>query len=285
MIWASLAFTAGPAFADALSTRSEMVQRVDSAGLWLTWLAGLVVTFVASSASLTAIRVLGPATLAAAVASALAGATGPTATIAVVAGLITTCVCLNREVADCYVNGSSYGDERRYLLRTPAPLLLGPAEAAVALVVAGIVGGPMLVSSGSWVLGAAAIVVGWPMALLSLRALHGLSRRWFVFVPAGVVVHDFTTLIDSLMVRRNEIATIGWASEPTAATDLTANSLGRVIQVSLTAPASLLPRPSRRPGSPAAVVEPIETNAVLITPARAHALLADAAGRHIAVIT
>ncbi|MEM4780995.1 MAG: ester cyclase, partial [Halalkalicoccus sp.] len=29
-----------------------------------------------------------------------------------------------------------------------------------------------------------------PVSLAGLRALHGLARRWVVFVPAGFVLHD-----------------------------------------------------------------------------------------------
>src|SRR5947208_1557087 len=72
-LWVALPFTAGPALADALSGASRPVQVVASAGLWTAWALGVVATAVALPASLTVLRVLAPAALAAVVAGAAAG--------------------------------------------------------------------------------------------------------------------------------------------------------------------------------------------------------------------
>ena len=68
-----------------------------------------------------------------------------------------------------FVNGSAYGDERRLPLRPPAALLLGPLELAWAVCVIGTVAGPLLLAAGSWIVGALALVVGWPAAWFAAR--------------------------------------------------------------------------------------------------------------------
>lgn len=283
MLWVSLPFTLGPALAEALSTRNELVQRVDSSGSWLLWLAGLISTFVVSSASLTANRVLAPAALVVAVAAVVGGAGGAVAAMGIGVGALTLLTAFNHVVADCYVNGSSYGDEQRFLLRTPAALLLGPLELTIAVIIAGAVAGPMLVAAGAWIAGTVALVVGWPLAAVAIRALHGLSRRWLVFVPVGMVLHDYSVLIDSMLLVRKDVASIGWATTDTDALDLTANGLGRVIEITLTERGSVLMRPPRRPGRDGPAVEPRETGAILVSPTRGRAVLAEAASRRLPV--
>jgi hypothetical protein len=281
--WLSLPFTIGPALAEALSPRSPLVQQVDSTGLWVVWAAGLVSTLVASTVTFTANRVLAVSALAAAVAAWIGGADTTAAVVGVAAGVVVVAIALNAVVADTFVNGSSYGDEQRFLLRTPAPLLLGPVELAVVLVIAGVAAGPMLLAAEQVVAGVVALVVGWPLAAVLLRSLHGLSRRWIVFVPVGLVVHDYTALIDSLLVPRAGVARVGWAPEGTDAVDLTANAAGRVVQLDFRQPESVLPRPGRRPGSDGPAVEPVSTSAVLVAPARPAALLEEAARRRLPV--
>ncbi len=65
VLWVALPFTAGPVLGDALSAASGPVQIVASVGLWAGWAVGVVATAVALPVSLTALRVLAPAALAA----------------------------------------------------------------------------------------------------------------------------------------------------------------------------------------------------------------------------
>jgi len=269
--------------AEALSTWDTSMQRTWTVGAWLFWSVALVSTLVPSTASLTANRVFAPAALLASVCTILGGVRGVTAILAIGAGALVTVVALNGSVADVYVNGSSYGDERRFLLRTPAPLLLGPVELAVVLIVAGFLTGPMLLSASSWVAGFVGVALGWPLALVLTRAMHGLSRRWLVFVPAGLVVHDATALVDNLLVARQDVESVGWAPADTDATDLTAGGLGRIVQVSFRTPQAHLPRPRRLPGTSGPTLEPIDTTAVLIAPACGNAVLEEASARRLHV--
>jgi hypothetical protein len=282
-LWLLLPFTVGEAISQALAGRSATVQHIDSVGAWLLWGLGLVATLTPSTVALTAVRVFGPAALAAAVAAWIGGAGGATAAVAVVVGAAVAGLSLNRLVAHRHVNGSSYGDELRFLLRTPAPLLLGPVELAVAIAIAGAVTGPMLLGAERWVAGGVAVVVGFPLVFVAMRSMHGLSRRWLVFVPVGMVVHDYSTLIDSILLQRKDIGVIGVPLSDRGALDLTGGAAGTRLRIATITPTSVIPRPARRPGADGPPLEPLDVNAILVAPVRAKVALATASARRLPV--
>jgi hypothetical protein len=279
-IWLSLPFLAGPALGDALAVRTRPVQVTASVGLWLLWAVGMVLVLVPSTVSLTGMRVLGPATLAACVASTMAGADRGYYAVAIAIGVVTAVGTTNRWVAHVQVNGSSYGDEGRFLLRTPGALLLGPVELSWLAIVAGVVSGPMLLAAGSHPAGVAAVVIGFPVAFVLLRALHGLSRRWVVFVPVGLVVHDYASLTESILVPRRQVSAMGEALFGTAARDLTFGADGTAVEVQLAEPITVSLRPPRRPGTGAAPVV-VEATSFLVAPARPIELLFEASARRL----
>ncbi len=106
------------------------------------------------------------------------------------------------------VNGVAYGDERRYPLRTPPALWLGPLPLAPLLVAAGSAAGPLLLADGRIGIGIAALVVGLAVAVLAARSLDSLSRRFAVLVPAGLVVVDPMTLADPVLFLRERIESL-----------------------------------------------------------------------------
>ncbi len=282
-IWLLLPFTAGPSFGDALDPRSRAVQVVATLGLWGLWGIGLAAALVTSTVSLTAIRIIGPASLAAAAWAALVvpdGADLPEAVALGVTALVTV-VVLSAPVGDRFVNGSSYGDERRLALRPPGVLLLGPIELTWAAVVVGAAAGPMLLAARQWVIGGVALVVGGVVVVVGVRVLHVLAQRWLVFVPAGVVVHDRMALSDALLVQRQRIAGMGAAPADTTATDLTVGALGLALEIDLTAPETILPAATRRLTGPRPEVGFVEVDAVLVAPTRPGWVLAEARRRRL----
>jgi hypothetical protein len=285
IVWLLLPFLAGPAFGDALDPRSRSVQLVATIGLWAFWLIGLVAALVPSTISLTAIRVLAPASVAAALWAALVTPDGASTPESVALGLTTLAavVALSAPVGDRMVNGSSYGDERRMPLRPPGVLLFGPIELTWLVVVAGVVAGPMLLGARQWVVGGVALVLGWLLAGLGLRILHGLSRRWFVFVPAGVVVVDQMALTDAFLVLRQRVDSIGPAPAETQALDLTVGAVGLALELRLTQPDLVVPAPPRRLGGGPATIDPVEVESVLIAPTRPGWVLAEATRRRLLV--
>lgn len=178
------------------------------------------------------------------------------------------------ETGTLFVNGPAYPNERRFLLRVPAPLLLGVLAVVWALAVTPPVLGPLLLAARQWVAGALVLVLGGPVTVVLARALHGLSRRWVVFVPAGLVLHDPITLADPVLFRRTLIRSLGPAPADTGALDLTQAAPGLALEVVLSEEVPLLrTKPGRRLG------EAASPTSVLFTPTRPGAVLREAQQR------
>lgn len=271
--WVVLPLVAGDVLADALGAARAPVGTVASVGLWAAWTLGVLATLVPRPAGLTALRVLAPAALVAVGAAALGG---HTSIVALVVTAVATALAFAPETAVLLVNGAAYANERRFPLRPPGALLLGPIPLGWAAAVAGLVGGPLLLAACQWVAGALVTAVGVPLAVLLLRALHGLSRRWVVFVPAGLVLHDPLTLIDPVLFRRQDVEALHLAPAGTDALDLTQHALGIALELRLHQPAELL---LRRPGRIAG--ETVRAHALLFTPTRPGAVLAEAGRRRV----
>lgn len=273
LLWLVLPFTAGPALADALDGASTPVRTVASGGLWLAWAAGVVTVLVPRPIGLTALRVVAPAAL---VASLAAAGGGHTSAAGLVVGTALTLLAVTPEVASVFVNGAAYPNERRYPLRAPGPLLLGPIELTWAVVVLGVCTGPLWLAARQWLLGGIALVVGLPAAWLLARSLHLLSRRWAVLVPAGLVLHDPMSLRDPVLFPRATIDVVHPAPAGSDSLDLTQRSLGLALELLLRekVPMTLM-RPGRRAGEEGASAR------LLFAPARPGAFLAAAADRRI----
>jgi hypothetical protein len=271
--WAAMPFTAGPAFADALHTAAVPVRTLASVGLWAGWAVGLAATLAPHPVALTALRVLAPA----AVLGAVVAAVGEHASaLAVAWAAVATALVLAPDTGMVCVNGPAYPNERRFPLRAPAPLLLGPIELAWVLAVAGTMSGPLLLASRKWVWGALATGIGLPVAWLLFRSLHQLSKRWAVFVPAGLVLVDPMGLMDSVLLRRQQVRSLGPAPADTRATDLTQRAPGLALEAVLSEDVDVvLVRPGRRQG------EATKTGRLLFTPTLPGAVLEEAKARRL----
>ena len=274
-VWAVLPFTAGPAFADALGGRSGPVQDVASLGLWAAWAVVLVATLVPHPVSLTVVRSAAPGAVTAALAAALDASGSP---LAVSTTALAMAVALLPETGTAFVNGPAYPNERRFLLRAPTPLLVGVLGVVWASATAPLVAGPLLLAARQWVAGAVVLAAGVPLSVVLFRAMHGLSRRWLVFVPAGVVLHDHLALADPVLFRRQVVARIGPAPADTDALDLTQTAPGLGLELRLTEEVPVVrSRPGQRLG------EPATPSRVLFTPTRPGAVLREAAERGLPV--
>jgi hypothetical protein len=270
--WAAMPFTTGPAFADALHAAPDAVRTLASVGLWAGWAVGLAATVVPHPVSLTALRVLAPAAVVAAVVAAVGSGSSA---LAVAWTAVAAALVLAPDTGILCVNGPAYPNERRFPLRAPAPLLLGPIELAWAATVAGFAAGPLLLAGRHWVVGPIATAVGLPVAWLLLRSLHQLSRRWVVFVPAGLVVVDPIGLTDSMLIRRRQLRALGPAPAGTTALDLTQHAPGLALQAVLSEDVDVaLARPGRGQGATKAA-------AVVFTPTLPGAVLEEARARRL----
>lgn len=300
--WLVLALVAGEPFGRALQGRSTAVILVTAVGLWAGWAAASVALLVPRSTSLTAVRVLVPAGLAAVVvalvvADRTAGAPGMGVldVVALAAATIAAVAALAPWVAEGFVDGSAYGPERRSPLRTPG-LVLGVAALTWMLVVLGASVGPLLLAARQWLAGGVALVVGAALMVAGVRSLHQLARRWVVVVPAGLVLHDPLSMPEPQLFLRQGIRHLGPAraialtpgGEPTDGTDdagiahpvvedLTAGASGLALELVLTEPVEVLVRAGRNSGTTRTVDQ------VVFTPVRPASVLAQARARRIPV--
>ena len=278
VLWATLPLSAGPTLAEGLDPTSSGFRTSTSVGLWLVWIVVLAAALVPRSVTLTPVRVVAPAAVVA-VAWAIAAQPGTEGVdvLALTASVAAAAVSLTAWVGDVFVDGDSYGDERRLLLRVPGPLLLGPVPLAWAVLVAGVAAGPLLVAAASPVAGLVLLAIGWPLAFFAARALHGLTQRFLVFVPGGMVVHDLTALAQPFLLRRGRVVAMGLAPKGTDALDLTRNALGKALEVRLAEPETL--PVVTKAGSRA---EDVQTSALLVAPSRPGAVLTEAKARRLA---
>ena len=277
--WLVLPFAAGPAYAAALHPHSDPVRLAAAILLWAGWATVLVGTLVPHPLGLTALRLGAPA---AALASVVAAVTGRPSALAAGAALAVTGVGLGLAFAPptgaLFVNGPAYPNERRYPLRPPGPLLLGPIELSWLVVVGAPVAGVLLLAARAWIAGALVLLLGLPSAVVLARSLHGLSRRWLVFVPAGVVLHDPINLLDPVLFPRKTIEALRPAAADSDSLDLTQGSLGLTLELVLT---EKVPMTRAKPGQ--AGGEQGASARLLFTPTRPGKVLAEAAARRVPV--
>lgn len=297
-----LALVAGEPFGRALHGRSTAVVMVTAVGLWAGWAAASVALLVPRSTSLTAVRVLVPAGLAAVVAALVvadrttgAPGIGVLDVVALAAATITVVGALAPWVAEGFVDGSAYGPERRSPLRTPG-LVLGVATITWMLVVLGASAGPLLLAARQWLAGGVALVVGAALVVAGVRSLHQLARRWVVVVPAGLVLHDPLSMPEPQLFLRQGIRHLGPARAIALAStgdsgsdgeagpvaqpiveDLTAGASGLALELVLTEPVEVLVRSGRNTGTTRTVDQ------VLFTPVRPASVLVQARERRIPV--
>ena len=303
--WLVVPFTAGEMLATALHSYAPSFRTACAVGLWVLWGATALAAVILRPFALGFVRIWMPAGLAAAVWAA----TQPAATQSVaeeqlgetVLGLaiaaIAAAVSLMPSVGAAFTDQRvasrpNTSVERRLLLRPPAATAFALTPLVWAAIIAGSISGPLLLAAERWVLGAVVLVVGLAVAFRGYQSLLILARRWVVFVPAGIVLHDPLTLgdeaillpksgIKSLQVvsastrrqeaaefRKNEAATAGQIS-PKA--DLCAGSLGTAIDLTLHEPARI-PRLRQAPELAACV---------RFSPSSAHTFTEEALARSI----
>src|SRR5690606_23156133 len=143
---------------EALDGASRAVQVVGSVQAWGAWAAVLVAVLLPRTVSLTVLRTVAPLALVVAVWAAVVGEQGGADVLAVAGAALAAVVAFLPTVGEAFVNGSSYGDERRMPLRVPGPLVLGPLPLTWLATVAAAVAAPLLLAAGQWVAGAGLLV-------------------------------------------------------------------------------------------------------------------------------
>jgi hypothetical protein len=229
--------------------------------------------------ALTAFRLGAPAGLVATVAAALSGQPSTVAaTCATLSAAVAFAVAFLPETSLFYVNGRSYPNERRMPLRPPGPLLLGPLELAWGLITVAPVSALLLIAARQWIVGGVALGLTAPLAFVMARAVHGLSRRWVVFVPAGLVLHDPIALLDPVLFQTKVLESLGPAPAGSDSLDLTQGATGLALELVLR---EKVPMTLSKPGTHAG--ESGGSARLLFTPSRPGLVLHEAAERGLPV--
>ena len=272
--WLAVPFTTGEVLATALHSYAPSFRTACAVGLWVLWGAAALAAMTLRPFALGFVRIWMPAGLAAAVWAVAARSVAEERLGETILGLAIAAIAAAASLMPSV--GAAFTDqrvtsrpntsvERRLLLRPPAATAFALTPLAWAATIAGSISGPLLLAAERWVLGAVVLVVGLAVAFRGYQSLLILARRWVVFVPAGIVLHDPLTLgdeaillpksgIKSLQIvsastrrqeaalqeaakaRKNETATAGPTSTKA---DLCSGSLGTAIDLTLHEPARI----------------------------------------------
>ncbi|MCH9838031.1 hypothetical protein K0U83_20380 [bacterium] len=228
--WVLVAIVGGGALESAASGRSNAVQWVIALGSWTVFALVAIGLLIPAVISLTITRVGAPLSLIAAAAAAVGGSPSIDVALLVAPAIVAVTSIFTAEFGRWMVQASAYGDEDRLPLRSPVP---AGAAAVVSWILwaPALLGGPLALGTANW-------IAGIPLTFLAVAATafigprwHTMSRRWLVLVPAGLVVHDPVVLADTLMVKTDQILSLGLARSETEAADLTGPASGYAVQV------------------------------------------------------
>jgi hypothetical protein len=276
--WLLVAVIGGAAVDDAVDGRSDAVRWVAAVGGWASWTILTIAMLIASVRTLTIVRVGLPLSGVVAIFAAVA-ATDSIDLLALAApALLASLAVFNAEFGRQFVQASAYGDEQRFPLRPPVAVAVAAVITWCAWAPC-LVGGPLLLATGNWLLGVILTGIAFVGIVMIGPRWHRLSRRWLVFVPAGVVVHDPVVLADTVSLRTAQIGRIRLAPSSTEAADLTGPTSGYALQVDTIEPVTAVFAftPSEPNG------RAIHMTAFLVAPSRPGTALAAAAARHLPV--
>ncbi len=237
LLWFLLPLVLTPAFDDALVDRSAGLANLAQYGTWAAWFIGFVALLAPSTVALTITRIIAPAAPVLLLVAAVTGTFTSWVAAGLIFGVLLTLVIMLPTTGDPMINGSAYGPERRMALKPPASAVIGPLQIAWAILVAGFVVGPVLLATGHLITGILATAAGLAIGARLGMALHQLSRRWVVFVPAGFVVHDYWSMAESMLVQRRLKPMLGPSpADISDAIDLTAGAMGLALAVEFAEP-------------------------------------------------
>lgn len=238
LVWAVQPFTAGVLIGDALDPARHGFRSAVSWMAWLVWLAVLIILAVPRPLTLTLGRIGAAAILPAAIWAAINVDSDTTIIVGLVSAATAALIPLHAAVGERFVDAAGYGDEQRFPLRPPGPILLLLVP-TWALTVTAMAPGPLLLADHRWVTGGIAVAAGVPAALVGFRALGRLTDRFLSFVPNGIMIHDQGILAEAVLFRQHEVAAIGLARADTTADDITSQALGTALELRFTKPVTV----------------------------------------------
>lgn len=274
VLWLFLPFTVLVGLTDAARESSASLRATIVIAFWVLWAVGGTSSLIPLPVTLTTLRFVAPLAPLAAVVGVWNDRTPLTVVGIVVAGLTATLV-MSASVGDWFIDGASYGEERRFVLKTPVALLVGPIQLTWAIATLPLLTGVLLLASAQWLSGTLITLAGLVFAWWGFLAAWRLTQRWAVLVPAGLTLVDDMALAEPVLFRKNNIRHLGPAHVDTAAIDLSMGAPGLVLEAQLHPPTEITPAPRGRD----AVTEAKPAEAILFVPSRPGALLEHAESR------
>ena len=277
ILWLPLPFTVGSLFSDVFNDWNSTTVTVLSVVLWFGWGATLIALLTTTAQSLTALRIITPSVPLLAAWAALAADSTPsfTLSLALANATLAAAVAFLPAVGMEFINGSSYGDEKRFPLRAPGPVLFGILEMVWLVMFASTTGAVMFLAQRNWLAGIPIAVVAVAANFIGVRSCYQLTQRWLVVVPAGIVLVDPIVIIDALLVQKKNLADITYSPAPenprennadANVLDLTATAVGPYLTVSLRDQDVIVPAPKTRKRGE--VLEPVDVQVFRCTPVR-----------------
>jgi len=238
--------------------------------VWTLWASVAIGVLVPHPLSLTVIRFFAPlVTLHAAWMVAADDGTRWSAIGGVVALIAVSIVAFLPAYGEVHAQAAAYGHERRHLLRPPVAVVL-PVALLWSLVA---VAATFAVYSESLVVAGIASAAGASVGTCALRRALVLARRWLVFVPAGIAVHDPLVLRDTFMVRSHDVRGLRIAAADTEAFDTTCVTWGEALELQLAHPHDVsLSQFGARIGR---TLDRLHVTALLVAPSRPSRALAN----------
>ncbi|GBL20914.1 hypothetical protein EMGBS4_09740 [Acidimicrobiaceae bacterium] len=225
----------GAGVGELLDDRSASVQITGTTVAWVVWGAVVIASFISHPITLTVLRIGTPVVAAFIVFIAVTQGSSGSQIIGAAVGIAILLLSFSAEIGGIYVQASAYGDEKRFALRPPV-VLIAPVLLSVLIADLSILGLPMLVAAKNWAVAIIALIGFFISVKYLLPRIHLLSRRWLVFVPAGIVVHDEIVLSINLMIRKQDLLQMQLARDNSAAADLSALTWGVPLELSFNKP-------------------------------------------------
>lgn len=225
----------GAGVGELLDDRSASVQITGTTVAWVVWGAVVIASFISHPITLTVLRIGTPVVAAFIVFIAVTQGSSGSQIIGAAVGVAILLLSFSAEIGGIYVQASAYGDEKRFALRPPV-VLIAPVLLSVLIADLSILGLPMLVAAKNWAVAIIALIGFFISVKYLLPRIHLLSRRWLVFVPAGIVVHDEIVLSINLMIRKQDLLQMRLARDNSAAADLSALTWGVPLELSFNKP-------------------------------------------------
>ena len=217
---------------DTTFTSDNRIATVITVQSWVVWSIVALATWVLHPASLTVIRVFAPLLVTRLIIGIPADNTSPLAIAAAVAAAAALLVAFSAEYGHRHVQAAAYGAEVRHLLRIPTPLV-APTLLGWLVIAASVGTAPAFLAVENWLLGVPLAIIAVLLVWRLVPRLHRLSRRWFVHVPAGWVIHDDVVLQENLLIKKHAINSLDRARADSEALDLTGLTRGVPLEVQL----------------------------------------------------